>query len=604
MLSPAPLPARLAWRNLRRRPWQAVLLLFALSLSTTTLCLALAVTESGNRGWDRVAEATNGFHVYAKQFYESGAAPADRQQARTELAELATAAGVVAVGGPWQTLFTSLDVEGGQIRLRVQIRDSAPAAVDQPLMTSGGWLDGGDGVVLEDGLASTLGLTAGDAVSIAGLRLPVRGTALTVSVKPYPLDQPALVWVSPTAGARLAATSEGGYEWIELRLARPQDAAAFASEHLRPGREIHTWQDRREGVGEALADLATALLITVSMLVGLTIATVAILVAGRMAEQTRQIGTLKAVGVTPRQIVGVLLVEYLAVAGVATAVGLAAGTLVAPHLVQATRTLYGAQASPVTWLRVVTVAGVAAAVVLVATLRPALRGLRHSTLRSLASSARPPGWLSARASLLSRFGAALRLPLPLVLGLRSALRWPGRSIGTTVGLTVGTVMAVLGLALKRSTEDFRLRLTPNDPDPVSLAATTAGIQRLTAVVFTAAAVLLALAAVNAAVAAAFAARDSARNHAIMRTLGATPRQVVLAFVTAQLTPCLLACAIGIPAGIAVFDALRGSHLGPGRLTPLTYAAIAVALPVVYTLVVAVPARLLARRPVVPQLAYE
>jgi putative ABC transport system permease protein len=212
--------------------------------------------------------------------------------------------------------------------------------------------------------------------------------------------------------------------------------------------------------------------------------------------------------------------------------------------------------------------------------------------------------LSGRASLLSRFGAALRLPLPMVLGLRAALRWPGRSIGTTVGLTTGTVMAVLGLALNRSTEDFRQRLTANDPDPVSLAATTAGIQRLTAVVFTAAAVLLAPAAVNAAVAAAFAARDSARNHAILRTLGVTPRQIVLAFITAQLAPCLLACAIGIPAGIAIFDALRGSNIGPSRLTPLTYATIAVALPVIYTVVVAVPSRLLARQPVVPQLAYE
>jgi putative ABC transport system permease protein len=207
VLSPVPLPARLAWRNLRRRPWQGVLLLFALSLSTTTLCLALAVTESGNRGWDRVAEDTHGFHVYAKQGFSSGAASAERERARTELAELATAPGVVAAGGPWQTLFTSLDVWGGQIRLRVQVRDSVPAAVNQPLLTSGGWLDGGDGVVLEDGLASTLDLTAGDAITIAGLRLPVRGTALTVSVNPYPLDQPAIVWVSPTVGARVAAAS-------------------------------------------------------------------------------------------------------------------------------------------------------------------------------------------------------------------------------------------------------------------------------------------------------------------------------------------------------------------------------------------------------------
>jgi hypothetical protein len=41
---------RLAWRNLRHRPWQALLLLLALSLSATTITLALSVVEAGNRG--------------------------------------------------------------------------------------------------------------------------------------------------------------------------------------------------------------------------------------------------------------------------------------------------------------------------------------------------------------------------------------------------------------------------------------------------------------------------------------------------------------------------------------------------------------------------
>ena len=40
--------------------------------------------------------------------------------------------------------------------------------------------------------------------------------------------------------------------------------------------------------------------------------------------------------------------------------------------------------------------------------------------------------------------------------------------------------------------------------------------------FTVAAILIALALINATVAAVFAAQDHARNHAIMRTVGATP----------------------------------------------------------------------------------
>ena len=151
-----------------------------------------------------------------------------------------------------------------------------------------------------------------------------------------------------------------------------------------------------------------------AIVVGLTIATAAILVAGRMAAQIRQVGTLKAVGVTPGQVTCVLLVEYLTVAFLATAVGLAAGTLLAPSLARLTATVavYGAQTAPITLSRAAIVVAVATSVVLLATVRPALRGVRRSTLHSLSSNSRPPH----RAGRLMR-ALTTRLPLPLPIGL-------------------------------------------------------------------------------------------------------------------------------------------------------------------------------------------
>ena len=55
----------LAWRNVRHRPWQALLLLLALSVATTTITLALALVDVSGRSWERVSQATNGFHVRA-----------------------------------------------------------------------------------------------------------------------------------------------------------------------------------------------------------------------------------------------------------------------------------------------------------------------------------------------------------------------------------------------------------------------------------------------------------------------------------------------------------------------------------------------------------
>lgn len=102
----------------------------------------------------------------------------------------------------------------------------------------------------------------------------------------------------------------------------------------------------------------------------------------------------------------------------------------------------------------------------------------------------------------------------------------------------------------------------------------------------------------------FAAQDHARNHAIMRTVGATPGQTVTAFLVAQLTACLLACALGIPLGVAFYESSTRGPLDPIGLSLLTYVATILAALTLYGLIAAIPARLLARRPITPQLAYE
>ena len=62
----------------------------------------------------------------------------------------------------------------------------------------------------------------------------------------------------------------------------------------------------------------------------LAVASVAVLAGGRMAEQTRRVGQLKAAGATPALVAAVLLAEYLFLALVAAAAGLVIGWLAAP----------------------------------------------------------------------------------------------------------------------------------------------------------------------------------------------------------------------------------------------------------------------------------
>ena len=68
--------------------------------------------------------------------------------------------------------------------------------------------------------------------------------------------------------------------------------------------------------------------------------------------------------------------------------------------------------------------------------------------------------------------------------------------------------------------------------------------------------------------------------------------------------CLLACALGIPLGIAFYTTSTRGPLDPIGLSALTYAATVLIALLLYAVIAFTPARLLARRRIAPQLAYE
>ena len=606
------LASRLAVRNLRRRPGRALLLLLALTITTGVLGVATSVYGSADRPWDRTWRATNGFHVSLGVFSRPSDEPGDLafvERLRRQAEQLTTAPGVVGVGGPWTSLFGSIEIAGGTEDLTAEVRDPGPYQVDQPLVTSGRWLGEGGGVVLESGLAATLHARAGDAVTIQGRRFPVRGVAMDVGGR-FPLYRPARVWVTPATARQLRdlGMTEEGFG-LQLRLADPGQAAAFVAAHRSleatdPNSSVNssleTWQQRRADSHSDIDTLTETLFAAGTLIAILTVATAAVLIAGRMAAQIRQVGTLKAVGVTPRQVVLVLLVEHLAVAAAATAIGLSAGRLLArPIAATSVTVLDTPQPPPLTPARVGLVAAVAVAVVLLGTVRPAFRGIRRSTLRSLASGTRPP----RRAGRLARLAAKAGLPLPGVLGLRSAWRRPSRLLTNAAGLMLGVAMLVVALALRHSLDLLTVR--PAEPgQATSDAAVTILYDQIRAIILGTAGLLLALATINAFIVATFAARDAARNHAVLRALGGTPRQTVATLIVSQLGACAIALVAGIPLGLGLWSLMDGGDLPPAGVSAPSLLLLVVAVPLVFTAIVSVPARLLARQPVAPLLTYE
>ena len=601
--------ARLAARNLRRRPGQALLLLVTLTIATGVLGVATSLYGSADAAWNRVWRAAGRFDV-GVTVYHGPDQPGDRAlvaQLRRRAVQLASAPGVAGVSGPSTSLFGSIQVAGGTEDLSAEVVDRN--TVDQPLVTSGRWLGDGGGIVLESGLAATLGAGPGDTVTIQGRPFPVRGVAMTAGGR-YPLYRPAQIWVAPQTAAAMRdlGMREEGFG-LAIRLVDPGQAEAFIAAHQEfevsdPSSSVTSFMEtarQRRASSHSDLDGMTDTLFAAGILIAiLTIATASVLVAGRMAARIRQVGTLKAVGVTPRQVALVLLVEHLAIAVVATGIGLGIGRLLAPAIAETSVTILGRPGPPpLTWSRIGAVGGVAFAVVLLGTVRPALRGIRQSTLRSLDAGPRPPRRPGRLAGLAARAG----VPLPGVLGLGSAWRRPGRLLTNATGLALGVAVIVVALGLRESLDLLQLR--PPEPGQATADAAVAALyDQIRGVIFATGGLLLVLAALNAWIVATLAARDAARNQAVMRAVGATPRQTMTALVVSQLVACAFAVVAGLPLGLGLWSLMNGGDLPPVSVPTGSLVLLAAAVPIAFAALVSVPARLLARRPVAPLLTYE
>jgi putative ABC transport system permease protein len=564
------LVARLALRDLRRRRTEAVLLLIAIAATTTTLTVGLAVRGVTERPWDRTRAATAGPDAVATS-------------ARTApLAALAHAPGVTGTAGPYPALPADLRVRDVRVDASVQGRDAVLGAVDRPRVTGGTWVRHG-GAVVERAFARALKVRPGDPIVLAGHPFRVAGIAITAARVPYPSSTPGLIWTTRADLLRLGRPTS---QVMPLRLADPAAAPRFAATH--PG--VRSWQDMGAYATAEVHLVNGALLTGTWALALLAVACVAVLVGGRLVDQTRRVGLLKAVGATPRFVAAVLLAEHVVLALAATSVGLLAGWAAAPALVRPSSGLLAAGRPSVSLASALVVAAVAVGVVCAATLFPAIRGARTSTVRALSGPMHPP----RRSPSLIALSA--RLPVPFLLGVRLAARRPRRSALAMVSLAITVAMVVAAIAMHGdlTRKDARASgpaFVPGVRNPVT--------EQVGQVVFVLMLALLILAAVNAVLIAWSTSLDALRFTGLARALGATPRQVTAGLSAAQLLPAAGAGILGIPLGLLVYQVARTAGGASGPASP-PYGELPAIIPgtlVVVALLTALPIRAGCRRPV-------
>ena len=559
------LTGRLAGRDIRRHPAQAILLLLAITAATAVLTLGLALHGVTSHPYQQTRAATNGPDAVAYLPVLHG--PGVRPGPPAEAAALARAAGVTAHSGPYPVVSALLRAHGLVAGAEVQGRTGTPAAVDQPKLTAGSWIRP-DGVVIERTFAEALGVGVGDRVTLNGRAFTVAGIAVTAAEAPYPnlcyagagvclFDlpsqgtvplSPGLAWVTEADARALAPSAAPSSYVLNLRLADPAQAQAFAAQHGTGGAGPSTvlaWPAIASGEGLLVQDEQQVLSPGALLAALLAVASVAVLAGGRMAEHTRRTGLLKAVGGTPALVTAVLLAENLLLALAAAAAGLAAGWLAAPLITGPGASLVGSPGAPSLTVPIAAeVVAVAVAVALAATLAPAIRAASTSTVSALADQGRPP---RRRAGLIA---ISRLLPVPLLFGLRLVARRPRRALLGAASITVTAAGVVAVLAFHVIVDRSGPVATSGLSNPVVIRDE----QMLTVLTV----VLVTLTVLNAICATWTTVLDTRAASALARALGATPRQVSAGIAAGQVIPAVPGALLGVPLGIGLYAAASSS----------------------------------------------
>ncbi len=429
----------------RRLPAGSVVLVVA--LATILIGLALTVFGSVQAPFDRLFTQLNGAHLWV--YYPSSPTQgqldavvrAPNVAASTELEE--------ATGAP-------ILISSQKFGAYIQTYPTQQPAIGQLLITQGHGVVDNDpnGVVLSQQFADAQNLQAGSAITL----VTPQGLA-QVHVRGISLDVNQVSQGVTTNVYLLRATFDRFYPQpdrrvVGLRLVDPYAIGQTADTMLQrlhaqgyTGKNLwyDDWLSYRSAFGSS--SRLTAILLLTFGIIGLVASGVIVanLVIGQVLAQQRDLGILKAIGFTPRQLVLTLLMEYLFLGLLGAVVGLLLVSLIAPTMLAALGASLGVPVPP--QYNLGTGAILLAAILLViavCTILPAWRAGRTHIVDAI----RPGGTIAQQGhARLAGFIFARGLPVVLALSARGITARPLRTILVSLTLLLGVMTAVFGLGL-------------------------------------------------------------------------------------------------------------------------------------------------------------
>jgi putative ABC transport system permease protein len=446
--------------DLRASPGQALAVMAVVAGVVTALLLSATLLEGATNPWRGLFAQTRGAQIWMRLAPGTGVRP------------LARIGGVTAVAGPYAA--TAATLMQGPVQSPVELRAMTPAMPDvgRLLVRQGSWLTSAapSGVVLEASFAQAVHAAVGTTLAIDGIdgssaRVRVAGIADTSDQGFYPDQTPGLVWVLPRLLQRVEPTKQYTNEVVGLRISDPANTSLVAQQavaELGGGavRDVSTWTQVEQSMarGDPLLGLLLALFGLVAL--GAAVLVIASATGGRVLVQLQDLATLKTLGFTPAQIMGVVVAEHAALGLAGTAAGaVAARELTIPLLQGLPISVLPAVAPlPAAW--VILLGCGAELCVVLATAIPGWRAGRVRPVVAVRRSA-PSGHLSwlACVALLSR------VPPAVVLGARAAFIRRLPAALTVGGLALSMTMITIGLGFASTVDDVQ-----QHPADIGLAA--------------------------------------------------------------------------------------------------------------------------------------
>lgn len=318
---------RKAKADILGRPFTTLLLGLVIAVGAATLAMTLTVHRSTSTSYEAFLEEARGGHVWVFSSLEL------LDEVRR------TGPGIAVAGNPMPSLDNGRMLgASAEHRLSFFGVGAEPPAIAPALIVEGRWPEeGSNQAVIDRGFAQAEELAIGDEIRVTAsggvTALQIVGLHVPTNLAPYPVWTTSSVFVSPDLVADLGggapAYYSAGYELLD-----PDRSAAFVQTLAIRFRDsppsMRDWQEVRAVVIEENEETFFLLgsFAFFALLAALFI--IANAVAGQVQSQLRDIGLLKAIGVTPRQVTLLFVLELALIALLASGLGVVLGWWITP----------------------------------------------------------------------------------------------------------------------------------------------------------------------------------------------------------------------------------------------------------------------------------